>query len=91
MAGCEHNCTNTVGDYNCTCESGHALATDLHNCLGKLVVCQIHWHSGDQSPSQGNTSSIGFIAIVYPGDKTSIHELISILFPSAFYNRLCQY
>ena len=37
MAGCEHRCENTVGDYNCTCESGHALTTDLHNCLGKYV------------------------------------------------------
>ena len=42
MAGCEHNCKNTVGDYSCTCDSGHTLTTDLHNCLGKQVVCQIH-------------------------------------------------
>ena len=42
MAGCEHSCTNTDGDYYCTCGSGHALTTDLHNCLGKLVVCHIH-------------------------------------------------
>lgn len=35
-AGCEHNCTNFGGGYTCTCGSGYTLATDLHNCLGKL-------------------------------------------------------
>ena len=35
-AGCERDCTNIDGGYSCTCGSGYALATDLHNCLGKL-------------------------------------------------------
>jgi len=35
-AGCEHNCTNFGGGYTCTCGSGYTLATNLHNCLGKL-------------------------------------------------------
>ena len=35
--GCEHHCTNFDGGYNCTCGSRYALATDLHNCLGKLL------------------------------------------------------
>ena len=39
-AGCEQNCTNFDGGYNCTCGSGYTLATDLHNCLGKLL-CDI--------------------------------------------------
>ena len=34
-AGCEQDCTNFDGGYNCTCGSQYALATDLHNCLGK--------------------------------------------------------
>ena len=36
IVGCEHNCVNIDGHYSCTCESENALATDLHNCLGKL-------------------------------------------------------
>ena len=36
IVGCEHNCINIDGHYRCTCESENALATDLHNCLGKL-------------------------------------------------------
>ena len=39
IVGCEHNCVNIDGHYSCTCESEDALATDLHNCLGKLVAC----------------------------------------------------
>ena len=34
-AGCEQDCTNFDGGYNCSCRSRYALATDLHNCLGK--------------------------------------------------------
>ena len=37
IVGCEHNCVNIDGHYSCTCDSEDALATDLHNCLGKLL------------------------------------------------------
>ena len=38
---CEHNCVNTDGGYNCTCESEHTLATDFYNCLGKLNLSKL--------------------------------------------------
>jgi len=39
--GCEHHCKNFDGGYNCTCGSRYALATDLHNCLGKQFERQV--------------------------------------------------
>ena len=32
--GCDHNCTNTVGSYNCTCMDGYELESDNHTCTG---------------------------------------------------------
>jgi len=48
--GCEQDCTNFDGGYNCTCGSQYALATDLHNCLGKpfhmhALLCLVN-HAG---------------------------------------------
>ncbi|XP_013396588.1 uncharacterized protein LOC106163529 [Lingula anatina] len=30
--GCEHNCTNSVGSYTCSCNAGYSLAVDNHSC-----------------------------------------------------------
>ena len=30
--GCEHNCTNTPGSYNCSCANGYSLNGDHHGC-----------------------------------------------------------
>ena len=35
--GCATTCTNTVGSYECSCNTGYELNNDLHNCNGKLV------------------------------------------------------
>ena len=32
--GCDHNCTNTVGSYYCTCMDGYELESDNHTCTG---------------------------------------------------------
>ena len=32
--GCEHNCTNVIGSYNCSCAVGWLLDEDLHGCSG---------------------------------------------------------
>ena len=33
--GCEHNCTNLIGSYNCICNEGFELNQDGHTCNGK--------------------------------------------------------
>ena len=34
--GCEHTCTNTVGSYNCSCNTGYQLSLGQH-CSGNLI------------------------------------------------------
>ena len=36
--GCNHNCTNTVGSYYCTCMVGYELESDNHTCTGDVYV-----------------------------------------------------
>ena len=31
---CEQNCTNTVGSYNCSCNTGYSLDSNGRNCTG---------------------------------------------------------
>ena len=31
---CEHNCTNTVGSYTCSCRDGYSLSADGRRCNG---------------------------------------------------------
>ena len=33
--GCEHNCTDTVGSFSCSCNTGYQLTAGGH-CPGKL-------------------------------------------------------
>ena len=34
---CEHNCTNTVGSYTCSCRDGYSLSADGRRCNGMEV------------------------------------------------------
>ena len=34
---CDHNCTNTIGSYVCSCTDGYYLMSD-NSCSGKIIV-----------------------------------------------------
>ena len=47
--GCAQNCTNTIGSYICSCNTGYSLDSDRHSCYGKFVHCHdLHtsWDNG---------------------------------------------
>ena len=33
---CDHTCTNTIGTYICSCDSGYIIHDNGHNCTGNL-------------------------------------------------------
>ena len=43
IVDCDHNCTNTIGSYACSCYSGYELDSDNLSCSGKLntIIMQI--------------------------------------------------
>ena len=47
--GCAQTCTNTVGSYQCSCETGYTLNSDGHACDGTSSP------AASDSPQQHNT------------------------------------
>jgi len=37
--GCEHDCFNTIGSFECRCRNGYFLAANGKNCIGRNYVC----------------------------------------------------
>ena len=33
--GCDHNCSNTLGSYNCSCNEGFVMLGENNTCIGK--------------------------------------------------------
>ena len=36
--GCDHNCDNTIGSYECSCNNGYELASDGKKCQGMKAI-----------------------------------------------------
>ena len=41
--GCEQNCTNTDGSFQCGCRSGFTLNEDRRTCSGKYMCFHLDW------------------------------------------------
>lgn len=37
--GCQHECTNTLGGYQCSCHIGYELHSDKKTCESKQMFC----------------------------------------------------
>ena len=37
--GCDHDCSNTYGSFNCSCNQGYLLLEDGLKCQGAIIVC----------------------------------------------------
>ena len=43
--GCAHNCSNTIGSFECSCRDGYELADDGRNCTGQGIILRLlHGH-----------------------------------------------
>ena len=42
--GCEVNCENLPGSYQCSCDNGWLLEADGHSCSGMGIVCKISFY-----------------------------------------------
>ena len=40
--GCQQTCTNNVGSFTCSCDSGYELNVDGLNCNGMDIIQTIH-------------------------------------------------
>ena len=38
--GCQHSCVNTVGSFECRCNSGYELASNRLSCNGMSIIQQ---------------------------------------------------
>ena len=39
ISGCSQNCTNMMGSYTCSCNSGFSLLPDNRTCIGETTEC----------------------------------------------------
>lgn len=37
---CDHNCTNKIGSFTCSCGVGYRLGNDGKRCTGKIIFIQ---------------------------------------------------
>ena len=61
--GCDHNCTNTIGSFVCSCQPGYDLDSDRLTCIGTyrastvvVTIKCIYFISSTMSTNTASTS-----------------------------------
>ena len=44
LSGCDHNCTNSIGSFSCSCKDGYVLHDNQRSCIGKIFMVLIITH-----------------------------------------------
>ena len=85
--GCEHNCTNLVGSYNCSCFDGYILDLDGHLCNGyryqflcRLTITFLYTNSNQtlMSVKKGFTCVPPMLLVPTPREATIVHVTLDI-------------
>ena len=77
--GCSQICTNTIGSYRCSCNSGYRLGTDGHTCNGIQHYFMIVLSQASPSSSVLHTEKQVCTTESWeePGDEaTTMHDVI---------------
>ena len=75
--GCEHTCTNTIGSYYCTCNSGYKLSKEKHCSGNKIIKNKLIYivHSSDINECNTNNGNCAQICTNVEGSHLcSCHD-----------------
>ncbi|CAG5130412.1 unnamed protein product [Candidula unifasciata] len=91
-AGCQHICKNTIGSYQCECDSGFILDSDMHSCKEERCHSDIEsvdgfFYSPNYPDSYLGREDCSWLIVTAPGHR--IH--LEFIMLDIEYHQLCSY